>query len=268
MGLLPHFFFSIGISKKKLSELTQCAALVFTVYLPAMKSRMEYFWKLLSTHEIIKVGNFSSPILKERHVISHGILRVLLSFYCQISPKAILFEYNCYGKPYLLNKPRVQFNLSHSQDFAAYVIALEHEVGIDIEWQNSSINIDGLAEQVLSPFEMKQFSYLSLAEKTHTFYDIWTKKEAIIKAMGKGLSYPLKAIETISSLPLPGYHIEKNDKFYCVSFSSFKNVTGAIAIKNNLPEFIQREIYHPSELDSFTHRTPCKVSVKEDLSLA
>jgi 4'-phosphopantetheinyl transferase len=98
------------------------------------------------------------------------------------------FEYNSSGKPRLITDQPYHFNLSHSVDWV--VCGTDHNpVGIDIE-QIRPINLR-IAKRVMNDHEYKTFSELSPEEKITYFYDIWTMKESYVKAIGKGLSFPL-----------------------------------------------------------------------------
>jgi len=59
------------------------------------------FWRYLSEEEKTQANQYFTDTLKERYVISHGILREILSFYIQKSPHEIIFIKNNYGKPFL-----------------------------------------------------------------------------------------------------------------------------------------------------------------------
>jgi 4'-phosphopantetheinyl transferase len=256
----------------KMINLQTDKAFLYTVDLVKMRVLYELCWRILSTQEKKRVDNFQGQSLKDRYVISHGILRLFLSFYCQVPPHTLAFTYNQYGKPYLLNNPNLYFNMSHSLDYAAYIFCLSHEVGIDIEWKNSHTDVSKLAAELLNPSERKKFYALSFPEQQHVFYELWTQKEAIVKAFGQGMSYPFQAIEAMKSSP-SSYHVINENKFYFDSFSSFNNLAGAIAIQNHMPEVIEHEINHASLFDSLfsrklTRYTPNKETSEADRCFA
>lgn len=223
---------------------------IFTVFLPQMSTFQELCWRMLSIEEKKRVESLCGQQLKERYVLSHGVLRIFLSFFCQVSPHTIAFSENQYGKPYLLNNPSLYFNMSHSFDYAAYIFSLSHEVGIDIEWINCGIDVAKLVQDLLCPSECKRFYALSLPEQQHTFYELWTKKEAIVKAFGQGLSYPFKVIDAMKSSS-KSYHTIHDSKFYYHPFLSFHNLVGAIAVKDHMPDAIGHMITHASHLENF-----------------
>src|SRR5690349_19880357 len=97
-------------------------------------SQIEKYYNLLSVDEKERADRFHFPHHRDRFIIARGKLRELLSRYTQVPAEDILFRYGPRGKPYLENNSLdLQFNVSHSDDFAVYAFALHSEVGIDIE---------------------------------------------------------------------------------------------------------------------------------------
>lgn len=116
--------------------------------------------------------------------------------------------YSPYNKPYI--KDDFSFNLSHSGNFVILACSNDKaEIGIDIEKITSTINIDDFKSTL-------NFNDQTLVHNSNdpfqTFYNIWTIKEAIIKANGKGLSIPLTEINIInenSAFYEKNWHIKK-----------------------------------------------------------
>lgn len=122
--------------------------------------------------------------------------------------KEIQFDYSKYGKPYLLhlkkplnmlNDPLANqtffFNLSHSHNYILIAISKNKRLGIDIEYCKSDIDFLNIAKEFCSANEYHQLLKLSLNQRLIRFYQYWTHKEALAKALGWGLSFPLKQIE-------------------------------------------------------------------------
>ena len=133
-------------------KLTENNALIFTAYLPSMNQNLEKLWKPLSDQEKTQAEKFINKPLRDRYVMSHGLLKYLLSFYVGSKPHEIEYSVNQFGKPFLKEESyRVQFNMSHSKDYAAYIMALDCQVGIDIEWKNKTINFEEISDFVTTP---------------------------------------------------------------------------------------------------------------------
>lgn len=125
-----------------------------------------------------------------------------------------------YGKPYLLDS-NFNFNISHSGNTVVCIFS-KQEIGIDIEEINE---IDySLFENVFSSQELAEIN----KEGLDKFYEFWTKKESVIKAIGKGMSIPLTEIEIDK-----GYTTYGDDTWYTKSFK-IDNKYCSITTKCNL----------------------------------
>ena len=136
---------------------------------------------------------------KHRHqyLITRALVRSVLSFYVdEISPQEWQFNLNQYGKP-SIQQPDVhlplQFNLSHTEQMTVMAVALNSEVGVDIEYLHRRGKTVELAERYFSPSEVKQLLDLPKKRQRQRFFELWTLKEAYIKACGMGLSIPLNS---------------------------------------------------------------------------
>jgi 4'-phosphopantetheinyl transferase len=146
----------------------------------------------LSASESERVARYRFPEHANRFVIRRGTVRRLLSAYLDVHPAAVSFVENAYGKP-LLAPPldRLQFNTSHTGDWAVHGFALDHPIGIDIEAVRHDMATEEVAGKVLSPKEKELLSRLPPQERVEAFFACWTCKEAYVKALGEGLSHPL-----------------------------------------------------------------------------
>lgn len=149
--------------------------------------------RLLDETEQSKTAKFRFGKDRKNYIAAHGAMREILSLYLEICPQNIEFETNSYGKPFLCGgKSDISFNLSHSGELALLAITKGSKIGVDIELIRADIAAENLAEQVFSTLEIETWRNLPENFKAKAFFDCWTRKEAFIKAVGKGLSYPLK----------------------------------------------------------------------------
>ncbi len=149
---------------------------------------------LLSKDEQNRAARFRYPVHRGRFIASHGILRNILSRYLGQSPESIRYSANAHGKPYLRDLCRgtdFRFNLSHSQDMALYAIAVDREVGIDVEHPGRSGKTLDIAARFFAPVEAAAIGELPERLRKKAFFACWTRKEAYLKARGSGLSAPL-----------------------------------------------------------------------------
>ncbi len=155
---------------------------------------------ILSAEEVTRAERFYFERDRHRHIIAHALLRILLGRYLGIETGQIRFSFNAYGKPFLdldlgqdlsSRETTLHFNLSHSHELALYAFTYARQVGIDVEHMRSNIDYLSLAEHYFSPRENAMLQELPEALRYEGFFNCWTRKEAYIKARGKGLSLPL-----------------------------------------------------------------------------
>lgn len=126
---------------------------------------------------------------------SELLLRIVLCKELNISNKEIVLEYNDYGKPFLRNYNNFYFNVSHTEN--AIVVAISDAcIGIDIE-KIRTIDLS-IAKRFYADFENK-YLFRSQENIYERFFEIWTKKEAYIKYIGKGLSISLDSFDTFNT---------------------------------------------------------------------
>lgn len=167
---------------------------VYTIDLLRVREDENRLLTFLSHEEITRADRFLSPIHRQRFIASHGALRVILSQYLNISPGDIRFSISQHKKPALQtpNPLGLQFNLSHSDEIAVCALTLNHAIGIDIEKMKISYNPD-TAKRFFNPEEYDALLKLSPEERRPGFYRLWSRKEALIKALGLGLTLPLSS---------------------------------------------------------------------------
>jgi 4'-phosphopantetheinyl transferase len=134
---------------------------------------------------------------KHRHqyLITRALVRSVLSLYAKnIAPEQWKFEKNEYGKPFISNSTLtipLRFNLSHADELIVMAVTLDQEVGVDVEYLPRVGKMLDIASNFFSPTEVEQLQSLPQEKQMSRFYDLWTLKEAYIKACGMGLSIPL-----------------------------------------------------------------------------
>ena len=89
----------------------------------------------------------------------------------------------------------MRFNLSHSNEVALLGVALDAELGVDVEHIRADFASEDIAQRYFSRAEVEAFNALPPDERVAAFFRCWTRKEAYIKAIGKGLSQALDAFD-------------------------------------------------------------------------
>jgi len=168
---------------------------------------LQRYTRLLSADELQRAGRLRLPRHRERFIISRGLLRALLGKYLDCRPESIQFACSPQGKPYLpasFSSAPLSFNLSHSRDAVLFAVCLSEPVGIDVEYMRDNLDFIALAERFLSVQEYKTVSSLSGAQQKAAFYTCWTRKEAYLKATGRGLAGLKEAAAMENGLPSAG----------------------------------------------------------------
>lgn len=148
-------------------------------------------YELLSREEQQRADRFYFSHHRRRFIVAHSVLRLILAQYANTSAQDLQFSSNKYGKPDLENSHQLQFNLSHSGDWALLAVGKQYPIGIDLE-QFSHRSYEGIAEQLFSDEECRALKRINSFLRPLVFFNIWAQKEAFIKACGLGLSYPTK----------------------------------------------------------------------------
>jgi len=153
---------------------------------------------VLSKTEIERAGRFRFDIDRNRFIYSHCFLKTILARYLNVAPSQVTFIYNQYGKPYLaesFQKSNLQFNISHSKERVLMGLRTGEEIGVDLEWIQPDFVTNEVAEYHFAPGEVFKFKNVAEKDRVRTFFSIWTRKEAFIKAVGKGVSFGLEKFE-------------------------------------------------------------------------
>lgn len=156
----------------------------------------------LSPDEQERATRFYFPHHQRRFAKAHHLLRVILARYLNEEPLNLHFTTGPYGKPELIDAPFLQFNLSHSGDTAILAVGKDYPLGVDLE-HFSPRPYYGIGEHLFSKQEMQALKSTPAALTALTFFNIWSQKEAFIKACGLGLSYPTQQFDVpiLSSTP-------------------------------------------------------------------
>jgi 4'-phosphopantetheinyl transferase len=156
---------------------------------------LQRFRRTLTPEELDRAGRFHFERLQRHFVASRGFLRYVLARYLAVKPEELTFSYNSYGKPALAGEHSLQFNMSHSHEVALVAVTREAAVGVDVEHIRADFASEEIATRFFSRLEVETFSSLPKEERVAAFFRCWARKEAYIKAIGKGLSQPLDGFD-------------------------------------------------------------------------
>lgn len=145
------------------------------------------FEKLLSVQEQEKAARFRFARDRNSYIITHGMLRKILGNYLGSIPAEIEFSSNEFGKPSLRDGCRkIHFNISHRSGLSALAFSSNSEIGVDVEKIDSDFDFDLIAKAHFSDAE-NSFIDAERGESCKRFYTVWTRKEALLKAIGTGI---------------------------------------------------------------------------------
>ena len=153
----------------------------------------EHCLHILSKDERMRADGFKFERLRHDFIVCRGTLRSILSNYCHRRPQDLRFGYTENGKPYLEETPDLNFNLSHSSGLMMCAVGFNREVGIDAELIDRKTPCLELANRYFSVEEADLLRAAPHEAREKVFFQIWTRKESYVKALGFGLSVPLNS---------------------------------------------------------------------------
>jgi 4'-phosphopantetheinyl transferase len=143
----------------------------------------------LSSEEMQRYQRFFYEQDKQNYLVSHVLLRNVLSKYADVQPSRWSFTCNQLGKPEIEKRqglPEIEFNITHTKGLCACVIAMHTQVGVDAENISRQCDYKKLAQRMFAKDE--NILLASSGEPAVQFYKFWTLREAYVKALGTGLS--------------------------------------------------------------------------------
>lgn len=158
---------------------------------PATDALLPQAEALLSEDERVLLARASHPGRRREVLLGRWLVRTRLSRYAARAPAAWRFVRNEHGCP-AVDPPEgtLRFNLSHTHGLLACVVA-HGEVGVDVEWTARRGRTLEVADRSFSAPELAALRALPPDQRSSRFFDLWTLKEAYIKARGMGLALPL-----------------------------------------------------------------------------
>jgi 4'-phosphopantetheinyl transferase len=231
--------FSEKYTKDKSNLLKRQKVEIFGGRIVSISGQTEELKKLLSAFEIERAGKFEFDIDRNAYILSHACLKKILSLKTGLKPEEITYSYSEFEKPFLQNG-QVCFNLSHSKVF--FVIALSGylPVGIDTENFNREIDWKPVSRLYFTAGEIEWIESNSPTEQKKAFFTIWTRKEALLKAIGCGITNELNSIDVRNLQFTGGKKIlsEAADQWFIHSYCYGDNI-----ISLALPEDFYVEIH-------------------------
>ena len=156
--------------------------------------RLRVCHALLSQEESQRAARYAFDEPRRRFVVARGTLRAILAAYVGAAASDLVFAYGEHGKPRLTTPDTdTTFNLSHSGDRVLLAIARGRDVGVDVERTQRNVNWEAVSRRFFEGGEQTALFELPEEERRAAFFRCWTRKEAFMKATGRGVTYGLQS---------------------------------------------------------------------------
>ncbi|HLW69469.1 MAG TPA: 4'-phosphopantetheinyl transferase superfamily protein [Candidatus Binataceae bacterium] len=181
---------------RRTPELGEDEIHIWTVRLDVDEETLGELEVTLAADELERARRFHFARDRRRFMAGRGTMRELIGGYVQNAPSALEFSYNEFGKPSLAGAGEaLRFNLAHSGELAILAITRGREVGVDVEELVPARADRDVARNFFSADEVQRLEAMPQSLWAQAFFQCWTRKEAYIKARGKGLSIPLDSFD-------------------------------------------------------------------------
>ncbi|WP_437979856.1 4'-phosphopantetheinyl transferase family protein [Sorangium sp. So ce117] len=155
---------------------------------------LEAYHRLMAPDEAAQQARFLFAENRHEYLLTRALVRTVLSKYANVAPEAWSFVRNEFGRPQIAGPPGVppiRFNLSNTRGLIACLVALDRDVGVDVEDTERASSAVDIADRFFSPGEVRALRALPPERQRARFFEYWTLKESYIKARGMGLAIPL-----------------------------------------------------------------------------
>jgi 4'-phosphopantetheinyl transferase len=175
---------------------------------------LAYYDSLLTPDERVRHARFAFDYLRDEYLLTRALCRLTLSRYAAVAPMAWQFERNDYGRPEIAGAQQaldLQFNLSNARSLVAIIVTRGRAAGIDVEETQRATEMLPIAGHYFSATELADLQALPAAQQPDRFFQLWTLKEAYIKARGMGLSIPLDSFAFRFDAATIGFRCDSGD---------------------------------------------------------
>jgi 4'-phosphopantetheinyl transferase len=207
---------------------------------------------LLAEDELFRLERFKFSDLQRRYAAARGALRAILGGYLSTGSVPLKFGYTARGKPFLLNTAdHIEFNLSHSGDLMVAAFCRVWPIGVDIEEEDRRLPAREIAERFFCSHEKEEIARQDgEIARVATFFQIWTAKEAVLKASSLGIALELSKIE-IGLRPLRILALEdeaqsQSGKWDLFAFRPNQHYWGTLAVAGHPSQMHYRDFVLPS----------------------
>ena len=209
---------------------------VWRIELPVGAGLLEACHSVLSGEETVRADRRKQVEGRQQFVVGRGALRLLLGAACRLEPRVVPLAISAGGKPELPGI-EVAFNVAHSRHTILIALRRRGLVGVDVEHIDLSMQFLKVAQHSFTQTENRELAAISnLDRRRFAFYQQWARKEAIVKADGRGLRLAMSSFEVpfspsqsapIEVDPMPG---AGSKRFYVNDLPLGSEIAGAVAL--------------------------------------
>jgi len=203
--------------------------IIYTLHLPEYIGLKKDLILILNTEERKRVERYYKDEDQTSFIICRAILKLILAAHTASDAKNINLDYDFNKKPFLASHPWLHFNVSHSEDFALIAVS-RSKVGIDVENISNYFDYLSLLPEI---FTENEIMFVQNAKnKIYAFYSLWTRKEAFVKGIGKGIDDDFKHTPSLDGSHTIDTSILKTTKNWQVySFNLEDHYLGSVAFE-------------------------------------
>jgi 4'-phosphopantetheinyl transferase len=211
---------------------------------------------VLNEQEKQRADTFQQPLLRNRYIAVRAITRHVLANYLSAQPADLQFSLGEYGKPDLISDS-LYFNISHTDHLLLIAVGNLPDIGVDIELIKTRSNMDGMAKRCFAESEFQFWQPLPEPQSQETFYRLWTKKEAFVKAIGRGIALGLNRCEIESQKDGQIISIPEDYGLACdwkiTEIPVIANFCAAL-VTPNLEFELRQRLFDSNQLEKFTKK--------------
>lgn len=171
---------------------------IVTTRLDVRPGKVRALAQWLSVEEQRRADRFDFDRDRRRFIVTRARLRQLLALRLDMRPEAVPLQYGENGKPALAGRSGTadwRFSVSRAEDLAIFAFSEGRELGIDVEAIHEVHDADAIASGFFSRCEQEAYFALEPGRRMLGFFNCWTRKEAFVKALGRGLSHRLDSFD-------------------------------------------------------------------------
>ena len=167
---------------------------VFAISRAVWRAAASVHEQYLTDHERVQSNRYRHADDRRRFIVGRAVFRIIASVLMETAPLDISIRSTRYGRP-VIDRTTLSINVSHSGDWILVAAADRTSVGVDVEAYSSSVDVVGVSAAVFSDWECQTLLGFAPSRQSRLFFDIWARKEAFIKADGRGIHFGLSRFD-------------------------------------------------------------------------